>query len=119
MDEVHHLALAGSKRYNLATGRIKVPFVVFTSTVLDNPSLPGSTDVILPMGQISLFMLSSVTSTISPSFGTGRFVIHFVRLTKFFNGNSFSATAGFYSMGTSLNALPIKIQKFCRNVAKI
>ncbi|KRX33396.1 hypothetical protein T05_242 [Trichinella murrelli] len=44
MDEVHHLVLAGSKRYNLATGRVKVPFAVLTSTVLHSPSLPGSTD---------------------------------------------------------------------------
>ncbi|KRZ05490.1 hypothetical protein T11_9661 [Trichinella zimbabwensis] len=119
------------KQYSFATGRVKIPLAVFTWTVLDNPSLPGITVVILPSGQFSLFMLSSLTSTMSPSFGSCRFVIHFVRLTKVvmysllhlfqkwnticcrffhfrFNDNFFSSTVGAGVMGISTNGLPIK-----------
>ncbi|KRY77914.1 hypothetical protein T4A_4160, partial [Trichinella pseudospiralis] len=143
MDEVHHLVLAGSKRYNLATGRVKVSFAVLTSTVLHSPSLPGSTDVILPIGQLSLFALSSLTSTMSPSFGSCRFVIHFERLTKVvtysflhlfqkwsiiccrflhfrFNGNSSSSTVGVDIMGRQcirvLHVITNERQRSCINL---
>ncbi|KRZ45325.1 hypothetical protein T4C_7120, partial [Trichinella pseudospiralis] len=132
IQELHKLRLhVNSLGYNLATGRVNAPFAVLTSTVLDSPSLPGSTDVILPMGQFSLFVLSSLTGTMSPSFGSCRFVIHFMRLTNVvtysflhlfqkwsiicchflhfrFNGNSASSVVGIGTMGKSRNDLPIR-----------
>ena len=80
MTLVYTLRSASSRRQSLATGRLNVPCVVWTSTVRMRPSSPGKVLTTRPRFHLPWGKLSSTTSTRSPIWASvWDLVLHFLR----------------------------------------